>query len=77
MVEKFALDPFLKIKIEHILGSIALRFIQFAFFVCQVEGFPYIPTLSCRSLGFTSYKAFLKHKKDLELVFLPHFIHDF
>ena len=28
------------------------------FIVCHVEGFHYILKLSCRSLDFTSYKAF-------------------
>ena len=29
--------------------------------------------LSCRPLAFTSFKAFLKKKKGLKLVFLPHY----
>ena len=33
--------------------------------------------LSCKSIAFTSYQAFLKKKKGLELVSLPHFLHDF
>ena len=47
--------PFsLKSKIEHISGSIALIFIQFAFIVCQVEGYRNILKVSCRPLAFTS-----------------------
>ena len=33
--------------------------------------------LNCRSLAFTSYKAFLKTKSGLELVSLPDFLHEF
>ena len=33
------------------------------FIVSLVEGYRYILNLSCRPLGFTSYKAFLKNKK--------------
>ena len=33
--------------------------------------------LSCRPLAFTSYKAFYKTKRSLELDSLPHFLHDF
>ena len=37
---------------------------------------PYVIGLSCRSLAFTSYKAFQKTKKGLEMVSLLHFLHD-
>ena len=33
--------------------------------------------LSCRAFAFTSYKAVLKKQRGLELVSLPHFLHDF
>ena len=33
--------------------------------------------LNSRQLAFTSYKAFLKTKRSLELVSLPHFLPDF
>ena len=38
---------------------------QFAFIVCQVEGYRDILQLSCRPLAFTYYKAFTKdtHRK--------------
>ena len=38
-------------------------FIQFVFIVCQVEGYRNILKLSCKSLAYTSNKAFLKNKK--------------
>ena len=33
--------------------------------------------LSCQPLPFTLYKIFLKKQKGLELISLPHFLHDF
>ena len=51
---------------------------KFGFIVCQVEGYQNMFKLSCRPLAFTSYKVFKKKtKRGLELVFLPHFLHDF
>ena len=38
-MEKLVPDPFLKIKIEDISGSIVDGFIQFVFIVCQIEGY--------------------------------------
>ena len=53
-------------------------FTQFVFVVCQVEGYQNILKLSCRLLAFTSHtKLFRKVKRDLELIFLAHFLHDF
>ena len=66
-----------KLKFDHISRSIVESFIQFVFIVCQVEGYRSISKLSCRSLYFSSYKHFLKNKRDLELVFLSHAPHDF
>ena len=40
-------------------------FTQFAFIVCQVEGYRNILKLSCRALAFTSNKAFLKKQKEV------------
>ena len=51
--------------------------IYFVFIVCQIEYYRNWLKLSCRPLAFTSSKAFLKNKKGLELVLLPHFLHDF
>ena len=39
------------------------RDMQFVFVVVQVEGYRHIVKLNCRPLAFTSYKAFLRHKK--------------
>ena len=66
MEEKLFPDLFLKIKIEHISGSIVQSFTKFAFIVCQVEGCRNILKLSCSPFAFTSYKAFLKNKKRSE-----------
>ena len=59
--------PFLKIKIEHISGSIVESFIQFVFIMCWfyiiVEDYWNTLKLRSRSLAFTSYKNFLKNKK--------------
>ena len=52
------------------------KVLYFVFIVCQVEDYRKWLKLSCRSLAFTSNKAFLKTKKGLELVSLPHFLHD-
>ena len=57
-----------KIKIEHNSGSIVSCFIHFVFIVCQVEGYQNIFKLCCRPLVFALFKAFLKTKRDLELV---------
>ena len=61
---------FLDIFLEYFL-------IYFVFIVCQVEDYRTWLKVSCRPLAFTSSKAFLKNKKGLELVLLPHFLHDF
>ena len=50
---------------------------QFVLIVCQVEGYQNIPKLSYTPLAFTSYKAFSKKKRGLELVSLPHFVYEF
>ena len=48
-----------------------------ALIACQVEGYRDILKLSCRPLAITSYKALKKPKRGLELVSLPHFMHNF
>ena len=53
----------LKIKMEHISGSIIWSFKQFVYIVCQVEGYRNILKLRYRAPAFTSYKAFFKNKK--------------
>ena len=52
-------------------------FMQLVFIACQVEGYQIILKWSCRPLAFISYKHFLKTKGCLELLSLPHFLHDF
>ena len=52
------LEKSYKIKIEHISGSKVQSFSQFVFIVCQVERYQNILKRSCRSLAFSSYKAF-------------------
>ena len=47
------------------------------FMMCQVQWYRNILKLSCRGFAFTSYKAFLKLKRSLELVSLSHSLHDF
>ena len=74
VVEKLLPDPFLKNQIEHISESISKSLMQFVYIVFQVEGYQNILKLNCRPLAFTSYKAFLKNKRGLELVSLPHFV---
>ena len=37
------------------LSIIVSSLIEFAFIVCQVEGYPNILKLSCRPIAFTSY----------------------
>ena len=57
------LRPFFKISKLSISGSRVQSFIQFAFIVCQVEGYRNILKLSLQTIAFTSYKAFLKNEK--------------
>ena len=73
---------FWKINIEHISGSKVKRFIQFVFFVCQVESSWNILSQSFRLLSYTKLyikyiKPFKKAKRDLEPVSLPHFLYNF
>ena len=57
--------------------TIPRPFTKFVLFVRQVEGYQYTLRLSCRPLSFSSYKSCLKNKWGLELVSLPHLLHDF
>ena len=63
--------PFSKKSKLRISGSIAYILI-----VYQVEGYRKILKLSCRPIDFTSYNTVFKGKRCLELVPLPHFLHD-
>ena len=78
VVEKLFSDIFLKNQNCAYLWINSLSFMQFLFILCQVEAYRNILKLSCRSLAFTSHKVFFKKtKRGLELVSLPHFLHDF
>ena len=73
MVEKLVLDPFLK-KSKLSLSLDLESEVSHSLFLLyiQVEDFRNI-----LKLAFTSYKAFFKKRKRcLELVSLPHFLHD-
>ena len=52
-----------KSKLSTSLGILSNVSYQFYIIVCQVEGYRKILKLSCRPLGSTSYRAFLKNKK--------------
>ena len=69
--------PFLKKSNQSISLDQQFKVLYSLFFtVCQGEGYQNIKKLSCKSLAFTSNKAFLK-TSGLELVSMPHFLHDF
>ena len=55
--------PFLKIKIEHISGSIAYNYMQVVLIACHVEEYCSILKLNRRPFAFTSYKNFMKNKE--------------
>ena len=57
--------------------SVRTALIQLVFIIRQVEDYQNILKLSCRPLTFASFKTFWKTKRGLELVSLPHFLHDF
>ena len=64
MMEKLLPDPFLKIQIEHISGSIVFKKVLYSLFLLYNNMFKRnMFKLSCRPLVFTSYKAFLKNKE--------------
>ena len=78
-LEKFPLFPDLFLKSQNVacIWINSLKFYVVFFIVCQVEGYRNKFKLSCRRLAFTSYNAFFfKKERDLELVSLPHFLHD-
>ena len=61
----------------HISGSIVSSFLQFVFIVCQIEGSKDIETKLQTTSFYLILSFFKKIKWGLELVFLPHFLHDF
>ena len=67
--------PFSKKSKLNLSGSVVESFIQFVYYMPSWGLSKYIKT--CRPLAFTSYKAFLKNKRCLELISLPHFLHYF
>ena len=71
VVEKLLPDPFLKIKIEYISGSI-----EFVFIACRFEGYRNIVKPSSDQLLLPYIKPFFKIR-GLELVSMPNFLHDF
>ena len=73
----YSQNLFQKIKIEHFSRSMVQSFIQLLFIPCQVESYLKVLKLNCWQLALTSYNAFLKKQRGLELVSLPHFLHDF
>ena len=52
-------------------------FIQFVFIVCKFGSYRNILKLNSRPLVFTSWKAFPRTKRDLDLISLPHLMHVF
>ena len=52
-----------KLKLSVSLNQWSKSFIQFAFIVCQVEGYRNTLKLSCEPLLFTSYQTFQKNIK--------------
>ena len=77
-MEKLFQDPFLKIQNWAYLWIINLKFYTVCFYSMSSWGLSkYIFKLSCTPLAFTSFKASLKNKKDIELVSLPDFLHYF
>ena len=63
VMEKLVPNPFLKNQNWAYLWINSLKFTQFIFISCQVEGWLKILKISCRPFDFTSYKAFLKNKR--------------
>ena len=64
VVEKLFPDPFLKSQNWAYFWINNFKVLYSFFFnVCQVEGYQNILKLSCTSLAFTSYEAFLQNKK--------------
>ena len=74
--ENLALVPLLKNRNLPYLWISSLK--RHDFIVCASRGVPiYIKTKALTTFAFTWYKAVLENKRCLELVLLPHFLHDF
>ena len=63
VAEKLVPNPFLKNQNWSYLWINSLKFYTVYFIIYQVKGYRNIVNLSCRSLAFGSYKAFLKKRK--------------
>ena len=77
VMEKLFPDPFLKNPNWGHLWIDNLKFIYFVLIVCRVEVCRKWLKLSCETLAFTSYKAFLKNKKRSGASLPASFLHDF
>ena len=60
--EKLVPDSLIKIKTEHVSGSIVWNVIKFIFVVCLSGCYQNISALTCWPLAFALYKAFSKNK---------------
>ena len=65
------------LKLNVSLDQPVKSFIQFVSITYQADDCRNILKLGCKPPAFTSYMAFLKTKRGLELVFLLHFLHGF
>ena len=70
-------DSFLKNPNWAYLSISSLTFHTICFYCRQVEDSRNKLKLTCRPLAITSYEAFLKANRCLELISLSHFLHDF
>ena len=78
VVERLVPDSFIKkSKLSISMDQQSQMLQSFFFLYVQVEVYQNILEVRYWLLTFTLYKAFLKNKKKLELVSLPHFNHDF
>ena len=72
---EISLDPFLTNQNLAYLWTNSLKFYTVNFYMSKSKAIDVVK-LRCRPLAFTSYEV-LKKQKDLELVSLPEFLHDF
>ena len=54
-----------KSKVSISMNQLSKNFVKFVFIGCQVEDYQNKLNLSYRPLAFTSYKAFLKKRKEV------------
>ena len=77
VVDKIFRDPFPKNRNWEHLWISSLNFIQFVFIICQVKEYRNVLKLTADHLLLFHVKLFSKRKRGMELVSLPHFLHDF